>query len=45
MTLVCRECHGGEHAERRLQSTCIECHNFHQPDDLLMRLTGKAGHG
>ena len=25
----CRTCHGGEHAEERLQSTCISCHKFH----------------
>lgn len=35
---VCRECHGGEHAEDRLQSTCIECHAFHQPEQVLMEL-------
>jgi predicted CXXCH cytochrome family protein len=26
---TCRACHGGEHSEDRLQSTCITCHNFH----------------
>jgi len=26
---TCRSCHGGEHAEERLQSTCIACHKFH----------------
>ena len=25
----CRTCHGGEHSEDKLQSTCIACHNFH----------------
>lgn len=25
----CRACHGGEHAQGRLQSTCIACHKFH----------------
>ena len=42
---VCRECHGGEHADKQLQSTCIECHNFHQPDDLLTRITAGGGDG
>jgi len=27
----CRDCHGGEHAENLLQSTCIACHKFHSP--------------
>jgi hypothetical protein len=41
---VCRECHGGQQAVNRLQSTCIECHDFHQSDELLMRITrGNAG--
>lgn len=42
---VCRECHGGQQAENRLQSTCIDCHDFHQPDALLMRITRGAGGG
>ncbi|MBL6692259.1 MAG: FHA domain-containing protein [Pseudomonadales bacterium] len=25
----CRTCHGGEHAEGKLQSSCISCHEFH----------------
>ncbi|HCC43685.1 MAG TPA: hypothetical protein DEQ32_04775 [Gammaproteobacteria bacterium] len=25
----CRTCHGGEHTENKLQSTCIACHGFH----------------
>ena len=25
----CRSCHGGEHAENLLQSSCIACHEFH----------------
>ncbi len=25
----CRNCHGGEHARGRVQSTCIACHKFH----------------
>lgn len=27
----CRDCHGGERAENKLQSTCIACHKFHSP--------------
>jgi predicted CXXCH cytochrome family protein len=27
---TCRSCHGGEHASTGLQSTCIDCHGFHQ---------------
>jgi hypothetical protein len=34
---VCRDCHGGQDSANLLQSTCIECHSFHQPDALLMR--------
>jgi Cytochrome c3/FHA domain len=26
----CRACHGGESSAKRLQSTCITCHEFHQ---------------
>ncbi|MCB1647551.1 MAG: hypothetical protein KDI36_18960, partial [Pseudomonadales bacterium] len=26
---TCRQCHGGEHSERLLQSNCITCHEFH----------------
>ncbi|HIL97209.1 MAG TPA: hypothetical protein EYG51_15025 [Pseudomonadales bacterium] len=32
----CRTCHGGEHAEERLQSTCISCHKFHLDDQRPM---------
>jgi hypothetical protein len=42
---ICRECHGGQHAENQLQSTCIECHNFHQPDDLLKRVAAEKNGG
>jgi hypothetical protein len=35
---VCRECHAGEDATDRLQSSCIECHDFHQPEQILMEL-------
>jgi len=34
---VCRDCHGGQHATDRLQSTCIVCHEFHQPGQILMQ--------
>lgn len=26
----CRQCHGGEHSEKKIQNTCIDCHDFHQ---------------
>ena len=41
---VCRECHGGEQSDNLLQSGCIECHAFHQPNQVLMELrdTGSA---
>ena len=32
----CRTCHGGEHAEERLQSSCISCHKFHMDDQRPM---------
>jgi hypothetical protein len=32
----CRTCHGGEHAEGRVQSTCISCHKFHLDDQKPM---------
>ncbi len=35
---VCQECHGGQHSDNLLQSGCIECHDFHQQDQLLMEL-------
>ncbi len=35
---VCRECHGGQHSENLLQSSCIECHDYHQHDQVLMEL-------
>jgi hypothetical protein len=37
---VCRECHGGQQAENQLQSTCIDCHQFHQPGHVLMHSGG-----
>ena len=33
---ICRDCHGGQHAENLLQSTCIDCHQFHLPGQALM---------
>lgn len=35
---ACRACHGGEHAEDQLGSTCIACHGFHQ-SEFVMRTT------
>ena len=35
---VCQECHGGQHSDNLLQSGCIECHDFHQQEQLLMEL-------
>lgn len=32
----CRECHGGEHATDRLNSTCITCHVFHVPGNVTL---------
>jgi len=29
----CRGCHGGEHAEDKVPSTCISCHGFHTKRD------------
>jgi len=40
---VCRECHGGEHSENLLQSGCIECHDFHQQEQVLMELRNQQG--
>jgi hypothetical protein len=39
---VCQDCHGGQHATDRLQSTCIECHDFHQPNQILMEVKVSA---
>jgi len=41
---VCRECHGGQNAQDRMQSTCIECHSFHQPDALRTSVSRKEDH-
>ncbi|MCB1611712.1 MAG: cytochrome c3 family protein [Lysobacterales bacterium] len=29
---ACRDCHGGERDKKLLQSTCIDCHGFHQAE-------------
>jgi len=33
---VCRDCHGGEHTENKLETGCVDCHAFHTPDSLLL---------
>ena len=33
----CRDCHGGAEAEAKVVSTCISCHEFHQPHLKAMR--------
>lgn len=40
---VCQDCHGGQHATDRLQSTCIECHDFHQSGQTLMEIKLSSG--
>ncbi len=32
----CQECHGGIHAENKLQSTCVDCHGFHVATEFVM---------
>ncbi|MBV8166818.1 MAG: hypothetical protein JO021_08495 [Alphaproteobacteria bacterium] len=39
----CRTCHGGEAASAQVRSTCISCHDFHQPGVGPMRPYGKSG--
>jgi predicted CXXCH cytochrome family protein len=39
----CRTCHGGESAWAKVRSTCISCHDFHQPGIGLMKASGKSG--
>jgi hypothetical protein len=34
---VCRECHGGVHAQDKLASTCVDCHGFHVAKEFSMR--------
>jgi hypothetical protein len=36
---VCQECHGGQDAGDRLQTSCIECHDFHQHEQILMEFS------
>jgi hypothetical protein len=31
----CRECHAGAHADAKVQSTCIDCHDYHRDEKLL----------
>lgn len=31
----CRECHGGTHADKKVQSTCIDCHDYHRAPELM----------
>ena len=33
---TCRSCHGGEHTDDRVPSTCVDCHSFHHSDLELM---------
>ena len=40
---TCRNCHGGEAASAKVRSTCITCHDFHQPGIGPMRPYTKAG--
>ncbi|MBI3517226.1 MAG: hypothetical protein HY060_24595 [Proteobacteria bacterium] len=39
---TCRNCHGGEAASAKVRSTCITCHDFHQPGIGPMRPYTKA---
>ncbi len=32
---TCRQCHGGEHSDNKVRSTCIDCHSFHRADALM----------
>lgn len=32
----CRQCHGGVHADTKLQSTCVDCHGFHVATEFTM---------
>ncbi len=43
---TCRTCHGGVDSSQGIQSTCIDCHRFHQADGLSMsKSPGKLAHG
>src|SRR5690606_39051229 len=42
----CRACHGGVDSSARIQSTCIDCHRFHQAADLTMsKFMGELANG
>ena len=43
--VTCQSCHGGEHAQATVQSTCTMCHGFHATtaDATPMRPTGAGG--
>jgi hypothetical protein len=32
----CRSCHGGIHSKDKLQSTCVDCHDFHVAKEFTM---------
>jgi predicted CXXCH cytochrome family protein len=34
---ICQTCHGGEHATQSVPSTCITCHDFHLPQQGLIK--------
>ncbi len=34
---ICQNCHGGEHAVQSVPSTCVSCHDFHLPQQGLMK--------
>ena len=36
---VCRDCHGGQADEDKLDSGCVSCHVFHTPDAVLLGRT------
>lgn len=38
----CRQCHGGVHADDKLQSTCVDCHGFHVATEFSMGKTEEA---
>ena len=42
----CRACHGGVDSSASIQSTCIDCHRFHQAVDLTMsKFKGELANG
>jgi hypothetical protein len=32
---TCRECHSGAHVDKKVQSTCIDCHDYHRAPELM----------